>query len=155
MQVTPQFGDAPQRTLFDLLGPEKLAQVVERFYSQVPHDPDLAPIFPEDLSETAKKQLFFLTQFFGGPPLFSQVYGSPMLRARHLPHEITPTRARAWVALMAKTMEEVGVEPALREVLMDRLARVAVHMVNTPDPPSDGPATGPEAPEGAKQAAGT
>lgn len=154
MQVTPQFGDAPQQTLFDLLGPEKLAQVVERFYSQVPHDPDLAPIFPDDLSETAQKQLFFLTQFFGGPPLFSQVYGSPMLRARHLPHEITPTRARAWVALMAKTMEEVGVEPSLRAVLMDRLARVAVHMVNTPDQPPDEEEPQPEGSDSAKKAAG-
>ena len=43
-------------------------QIIDAFYRRVKIHPDLAPIFPEDLTETARKQKQFLTQFLGGPP---------------------------------------------------------------------------------------
>ncbi|MCL6594247.1 MAG: globin, partial [Alicyclobacillus sp.] len=93
--------------------------------------PDLAPLFPEDLSEVRHKQHLFLTQFFGGPPLFSQAYGAPMLRARHLKVRIAPRHARAWLRRMNEAMQEAGIPGPLHEVMFDRLTRAAWHMVNS------------------------
>jgi hemoglobin len=124
----------PAGSLYDRIGPEALAALVTRFYARVALDPDLAPIFPADLSLTAEKQLAFLTGFLGGPPLYHQRFGHPRLRARHLPHPITPTRGRAWLACMNAALRATPeiAEADARE-LYAALARVAAHMVNTPE----------------------
>lgn len=64
---------------YEAIGGEKIIeQLVEKFYKKVKQHSDLSPIFPEDLTETTRKQKQFLTQFFGGPPLFSEEHGHPM-----------------------------------------------------------------------------
>jgi hemoglobin len=120
-------------TPYDAIGDEKLSQLVDAFYRRVASHPDLIPIFPDDLSEVARKQKQFLTQFLGGPPLYTQEHGHPMMRARHLPHEITPKRAKAWLSCMSAAMDEVKLENPIREYFFSRLVLTANHMVNTPD----------------------
>ncbi|KPC98750.1 Group 2 truncated hemoglobin YjbI [Geobacillus sp. BCO2] len=87
------------QTLYEAIGGEEtVTKLVEAFYRRVAAHPDLRPIFPDDLTETARKQKQFLTQYLGGPPLYTAEHGHPMLRARHLRFEITPKRAEAWLA---------------------------------------------------------
>lgn len=114
-------------------GAEMIHHLVEEFYDRVALHPDLKPIFPDDLTETARKQKQFLTQFLGGPRLYSEEHGHPMLRARHLPFPITPRRAKAWLSCMKEAMEEVNFPEPWREQIFDRLTKVAHHMVNTED----------------------
>lgn len=129
-----QFDGDYADSLYERLGgAEGLARIIHEFYSRVHDDPLLSPIFPKDLFETERKQFAFLSQFFGGPPLFASLYGPPRLRARHLPFEITHTRAVAWLRLMDKAMDAASVESELKRILMERLTRVAFHMVNTPE----------------------
>ncbi len=120
-------------------GAETVARLVDAFYRRVVEDPDLRPIFPADIGPVRDKQYLFLTQFLGGPPLYSQQYGPPRLRWRHLPHPITPRRARAWLACMAAAMDEVGLHGPVREFIWQRLSAVAEHMINTPDTPEPAP----------------
>lgn len=123
-----------QVTPYELMGgAETVGRLVEAFYRRVGAHPDLAPIFPPDLTHTAEKQYKFLTQFFGGPALYSQDHGAPMLRARHQPFPITPGRARAWLACMQGAMDEVGLDGPVREFMWMRLQQTAAHMVNTPE----------------------
>lgn len=135
MQIGHGDGGVSQgKTPFELIGGgPTVARLVEAFYRRVADHPDLAPIFPDDLRPVAEKQLAFLTQFFGGPPLFSSHYGPPRLRARHLPHPITPKRAAAWLACMAEAMDEAEITGEIREFLYRRLEQTAYHMVNQPD----------------------
>lgn len=127
-------GGKPQGNPYEAIGGEEtVARLVDAFYKRVAKHPELAPIFPEDLTETRRKQYAFLTQFFGGPPLFSAQYGPPMLRRRHLPHPITPKRAEAWIGCMAEAMDEVGIEGPMRDFLFSRLTITARHMVNIPE----------------------
>ena len=49
-----------QVTPYDAIGEEKLSELVDAFYSYVAKHPDLIPIFPDDLSEVARKQNSFL-----------------------------------------------------------------------------------------------
>ena len=120
-----------QVTVFDALGgTETIRQLVDAFYPKVAEDPDLRPLFPDDFTEIQEKQYQFLTQFFGGPPLYSQVHGAPMLRARHTPFEITPKRVQAWLRCMSEAIDEVGIDGGLREFMFERLTLTAHHMVN-------------------------
>ncbi|WP_028402590.1 globin [Ectobacillus panaciterrae] len=114
-------------------GEEGIAALVDTFYSYVSQHPDLAPIFPKDLTETARKQKQFLTQYFGGPALYTEEHGHPMLRARHLPFAITPKRKNAWLSCMEQAMDDTGIDGPLREFIWERLRLTAEHMMNTPD----------------------
>ncbi|MBM4764254.1 globin [Bacillus sp. B15-48] len=118
---------------FEAIGEGMLYQLVDAFYRRVAQHPDLAPIFPDDLSETARKQKQFFTQYLGGPPLYTQEHGHPMLRARHLQFEITPTRGDAWLSCMKEAMDEVGLSGPIREDFYARLVFTAQHMINTPE----------------------
>ena len=60
------------QTPFDLIGEKTLHQLIDAFYRRVAIHPDLIPIFPEDLTETARKQKQFMTQFLGGPALYQR-----------------------------------------------------------------------------------
>ncbi|WP_186575732.1 globin domain-containing protein [Aquibacillus kalidii] len=121
-------------SIFEAIGgQEKIAELVDTFYSKVATHPDLIPIFPDDLTETARKQKQFLTQFFGGPPLYIEEHGHPMLRRRHLEFPITPSRKDAWLECMEKALDKVEIEEPYRSAMFERLTLTAEHMMNTPE----------------------
>lgn len=107
-----------------------IENLVEAFYKRVAKHPELRPIFPDDLTETARKQKQFLTQLLGGPPLYLEEHGHPMLRARHMRFPITPVRASAWLSCMKGAMEEINLEEPWREAIINRLTVIALNMVN-------------------------
>jgi hemoglobin len=126
-------------TPYEAIGGEKtISKLVEAFYKRVAQHPDLAPIFPKDLTETIRKQKQFLTQYLGGPNLYTQEHGHPMLRARHLQFEVTPKRAKAWLHCMHEAMDEIGLEGPVRTEFFRRLVLTAQHMINTPDDSVEG-----------------
>lgn len=115
---------------FDEIGAEKLSELVDAFYGNVAKHPKLKPIFPNDLTETARKQKQFLTQYLGGPNLYTEEHGHPMMKMRHNPFPITPERAEAWLACMSDAMDKVGLEGKFRDNFYRRLVLTANHMVN-------------------------
>lgn len=121
------------QTIYQQLGEsDGLRSIIETFYGNVVREPLLAPLFPEDMGPVMEKQQQFLTQFFGGPPLFSEQHGHPMMRARHMRFPVTNERADAWLACMNASLQENGVEDELREFVIARLKGPAYHFVNTP-----------------------
>lgn len=119
-------------TLYDWIGGEStVRQIVEAFYPKVQANPKIGPLFPEDITPVMEKQFMFLSQFFGGPPLFSTEHGHPMMRARHMPFEITTERADAWLGCMKEALAEVGLEPEKQAVVLERLKGPAYHFVNS------------------------
>ncbi|BCJ87037.1 globin domain-containing protein [Effusibacillus dendaii] len=112
-------------------GAATIRKLVKAFYARVRKHPDLAPIFPGDWAETERKQYLFLTQFLGGPSLYSQEFGHPMLRARHLKFPVTPKRAEAWLSCMQSAMDDIQLKGDIREFIWQRLVQTAHHMVNT------------------------
>ncbi|WP_028782072.1 globin [Thalassobacillus devorans] len=121
-------------TIYEAIGGQQAVfKLVDAFYARVGSHPDLIPIFPDDLTETARKQKQFLTQFFGGPALYTEEHGHPMLRARHLPFPITPARRDAWLDCMAAALKEANIEEPYRTAIFERLTMTANHMMNTPE----------------------
>lgn len=115
------------------IGEEKLHKMIDIFYDYVKHDNRINHLFPEDLTETAYKQKLFQTQFLGGPNLYNEKYGHPMLRARHMPFIITPAAGEAWLENMNQAILDVGIDDELREYLMARYTLTAKHMINSED----------------------
>jgi hemoglobin len=118
-------------------GAETIRKLVKAFYARVRKDPDLAPIFPGNWAETERKQYLFLTQFLGGPHLYNQEFGHPMLRARHMPFPVTQRRAKAWLSCMSHAMDDVGLAGEIRDYIWQTLAQTAHHMINAREEESE------------------
>jgi hemoglobin len=118
-------------SLYDQIGAAKLRELVQTFYPLVKAEPLLTDLFPENLSETMNKQEAFLTGFLGGPPLYHQTYGHPMLRGRHMKFRITTERAQAWFECFSQAANAIDLEPEVRSELLEAVGRVAAAMVNS------------------------
>jgi hemoglobin len=66
----------------------------------------------------------------GGPQLYVEQYGHPMLRRRHLPFSIAANERDQWLLCMNQALSEVVEDVALRQELSAAFAKVAEHMRN-------------------------
>ncbi|WP_379130890.1 globin [Paenibacillus sp. sgz500958] len=124
----------PNQSIYESLGgAEGLHHLVEVFYKKVQLHPSLGPLFPPDITPVLEKQYQFLSQFFGGPSLYSDLHGHPMMRARHMHVPVTPKLAEEWLGCMKEALEDIAVEEPLRSLVLSRLAGPAHHFVNSPD----------------------
>lgn len=112
--------DAP--TPYALLGGDTaVRRLVDRFYDlmdTVPEYHGIRKLHPRDLAGSRDKLHMFLSGWLGGPALYVEKFGHPMLRARHLPFSIGVEERDAWLACMLQAMEDTGVEKSLRENLL-------------------------------------
>jgi hemoglobin len=124
----------PAETPYALLGGEsKLRELVDRFYNLMDSEPAFAGIrklHPADLANSRDKRFMFLSGWMGGPGLYAERFGHPMLRARHLPFAIGAAERDAWMACMIRAMEETGVEDRLRAALAQAFSGTADWMRN-------------------------
>lgn len=121
-------------TPYQILGGDAgLRRLVNRFYllmDEVPEYHGIRKLHPADLSGSAEKLHLFLSGWLGGPPLYVEKYGHPMLRARHLPFPIGIAERDAWLACMLQAMEDCGIEDALRTALLKAFFGTADWMRN-------------------------
>lgn len=118
-------------TLFDKVGQERLYAIVHSFYSKVYQSPVISHLFVGDREIIEKKQKMFLTQFLGGPKLYSDEYGHPRMRMRHLPFAIDNAAKDEWLKLMRASIYEHIKEEDLAETLYNCFPKVAQHMRNS------------------------
>ena len=114
-------------------GEEKLRQLVDRFYDLMDETPEcygIRKLHPQDLSGSREKLFMFLSGWMGGPPLYVEAYGHPMLRARHLPFAIGNAERDQWMGCMLRALQDVGIEERLVKELGEAFAKTADHMRN-------------------------
>ncbi len=116
-------------------GAEGIRALVDRFYDLMDSAPEAAGIralHPPTLDMARTKLYCFLVGWTGGPPLYVQRYGHPMLRARHLPFPIGEAERDAWTWCMGRALDEQEMPQELRDHLKERFRAVADHMRNLP-----------------------
>ncbi len=120
------------QSLYERIGGDAaLRQLTDKFYDLVFGHELISRLFQSDKELIKEKQRLFLTQFLGGPQLYSEEYGHPMMRARHMPHTITEDDAVAWLQCMASAVGELPISKDLKDELFDRFPRTAFFMVNS------------------------
>lgn len=124
-------------TFYEVVGGEEgLRRLVKRFYEIMDSEPRAAGIramHKPDLSEANEKLFLFLSGWMGGPPLYVEKYGHPMLRARHLPFPIGKSERDQWVYCIVRAMHDVGLEEKAMLQLGNALWGVADFMRNQPE----------------------
>lgn len=121
-------------TPYELLGGDaKVRELVTRFYDLMDAEPGFAGIrrlHKPDLSAAREKLHLFLSGWLGGPQLYTERFGHPMLRARHLRFSIGLRERDQWLACMGRAMRDAGVAESLRAQLAQAFFRTADHLRN-------------------------
>ncbi len=119
---------------YDLIGGEPVVRaLVDRFYDLMDLEPDYAALraaHGSDLSGARDKLFMFLSGWLGGPPLYTEQYGHPRLRMRHMPFSIGVLERDQWVACMDQAMGDLGIEPQMRARLRASFMQTADWMRN-------------------------
>jgi hemoglobin len=118
--------------VYPVLGDAGFRSLVEAFYRRVEADPLLRPIFPPDLAHGREAQYLFLRQYFGGPAEYSERYGHPRLRQRHMPFTITREARDAWLGHMLAAIAEVQIPESQASILREYFTRFSLDMINHP-----------------------
>lgn len=122
-----------QKTAYERLGAENLKLLVERFYDLVFSHEQISHLFKTDKEVIKEKQRMFLTQFLGGPSLYSDKFGHPQMRARHMPHPIHQDDAVAWLSCMSQAITSLPISEDFKDELFKRFVPTAMFMVNKED----------------------
>lgn len=119
-------------TLYQKLGEEQIRTLVKRFYDIMDTEPQAADIraFHKDLDSSREKLFTFLVGRFGGPPLYTDQYGHPMLRAKHAPFPIGDSERDQWIMCMQRAINECIDDHDLIPVMQSFFKMVADSMRN-------------------------
>lgn len=125
---------AQRAAAFEALGGEAMVQaLVERFYDLMELDAAysaLRAVHGPDLTQARQKLSWFLCGWLGGPQHYTERFGHPRLRMRHMPYTIGILERDQWLACMDQAMVEVGMAEALRLRLRDSFFQTADWMRN-------------------------
>lgn len=122
--------ESSTKTLYEILGEDKISQLVDAFYERVYSHELLIPLFTNNIDEVKDKQFCFLCQFLGGPSYYNEKYGPPRMRMRHLPHPIDNEKKDAWLKCMKGAINTLDIDTSLAKALYNCFPKLASHMVN-------------------------
>ncbi len=94
----------PSREIYAAMGEEQIDRMLEDFYRELEQS-SLRGMFPPDMVAASRKSAAFFVGLLGGPPLYQQRYGSPMLRARHIPFPIDEAARQEWLACFNRILD--------------------------------------------------
>lgn len=121
-------------TLYEAIGGDATVRALtHRFYELMDTLPEAArcrAIHPADLRESEEKLYDYLTGYLGGPPIYMQKRGHPMLRRRHMVTEIGPEERDEWFLCFRQALDETVHHEKLREIIWAPIEKLGYHMQN-------------------------
>ncbi|KQR69201.1 globin domain-containing protein [Rhizobium sp. Leaf341] len=126
--------DARSTTLYDAIGGDATVRMLtRRFYEIMDSAPEAAAcraVHPPSLAGSEAKLYDYLTGWLGGPPLYTDKHGHPMLRRRHFGASIGAEEVEGWLFCFNTALDETVVHPELRRIILEPVTRLAHHMQN-------------------------
>lgn len=123
-----------EQTAFERVGgEERVRALVDRFYDLMDLEPayaELRALHPSTLEGSRDKLFWFLCGWLGGPQHYTDRFGHPMLRARHLPFTIGIRERDQWMHCMEQAMAQVGLDPEVAQRLSGSFFQTADWMRN-------------------------
>ncbi|MCE1238257.1 MAG: group II truncated hemoglobin [Hyphomicrobiales bacterium] len=124
----------PAPSLYERIGGEEgVRRFTRRFYAVMDSAPEAAAcraIHPESLDDSEQKLFEFLSGWLGGPQLFVEKRGAPMLRARHLHAPIGEDEMKGWILCFRWALVDTVADPELRAAILPQIEMLAQHMRN-------------------------
>ncbi|MBL1262291.1 group II truncated hemoglobin [Methylomicrobium sp. RS1] len=114
-------------------GEQAIRSLVDRFYFYMdilPEAQGIRAMHQPNLASAKDKLFKFMSGWLGGPNLYIEEFGHPMLRARHFPFAIGEAERDQWMLCMNKALAEMTLDPQLRTNMQEALQHLATHMIN-------------------------
>jgi hemoglobin len=115
-------------------GHDVIVRLVDAFYramDRLPEATTIRAMHAPDLGHTKAVLVNYLSEWTGGPRLYTPQRGAPMLRRRHQPFDIDTSARDAWMLCMRTALAEVVADEALRAELDAAFQKVANAVRNT------------------------
>lgn len=129
------------QTMYDRMGgAAAIDRLVEAFYARMDHLAEaqgIRAMHAPDLSETKRVLKRYLSEWTGGPKLYSPEKGHPRLRQRHMHMPIGNGERDAWLLCMRGALDETVADVQARDELFGAMAKLADWMRNTAGNPHD------------------
>ncbi len=101
--------ERPHPAIYTAMGQENIFRMMADFYDELEQS-DIRFMFPKDMAAASEKSAAFFVGLLGGPPLYQQLYGSPMMRARHMPFPIDDAARQVWLACFETVLADAPVQ---------------------------------------------
>ena len=105
----PPQGPGPNPAIYRVMGEANVFKMMSDLYKEIEKS-EIRGLFPPDMEEASKKSALFFVTLLGGPPLYAQKFGSPRMRARHIPFEIDEDARQVWLGCFERTLEGADVK---------------------------------------------
>ncbi|MGB1251478.1 MAG: hypothetical protein ACPG8W_12735 [Candidatus Promineifilaceae bacterium] len=123
----------PSRLIFARMGEANIRAMLRDFYLELEQS-EIRAMFPKDVVKASEKSADFFIGMLGGPPLYHQRHGNPMMRARHMPFAINANARQIWLdcfeTVLADAEEKYDFPPEYLPGFHAFLAGFSVWMVN-------------------------
>ncbi|MGB8364315.1 MAG: group II truncated hemoglobin [Rhizomicrobium sp.] len=133
--------DTIQITMFERIGGARVVdRLVEAFYRNMDRLPQAAGIramHALDLEPTKQVLKRYLTEWTGGPKLYSVEKGHPRLRQRHMGFPIGEAERDAWLSCMQAALDDTINDQNARQEIYTALHKLADWMRNQEGNPHD------------------
>lgn len=127
--------ERPNPAIFEAMGQDAIFRMIDDFYALLAES-EIAFMFPEDMQTASAKSGAFFVGLLGGPPLYHQRHGSPMLRARHMPFPIDMHARDVWLACFMQVLKDAparyGFPAEHLPGFIEFLDKFSVWMINSP-----------------------
>ena len=121
-------------TPYERMGGEAgIRRLTHRFYALMDTLPEAAAgraVHPPTLANAEQRLFEYLSGWLGGPSLYIERHGRPMLRRRHLRAAIGAEEVRGWLLCFHRAWDEQTTDAALGEDVLPRIEKLAHHMQN-------------------------
>ena len=125
------------KTPYERIGGEqavrKLCQTFYTIMCDTTQTQLIRAMHPNNIQISEEKIYLFLTGWLGGPPLYTDLYGHPRLRARHLPFSIGIEERDQWLYCMAQALKTMAIDELFAQQLMSSFVQTADFMRNQSD----------------------
>lgn len=101
--IDPSRIAGPSREIYAAMGEANIFAMLADFYAELAQS-SIRHLFPSDMRAASEKSAAFFVGLLGGPPLYQQRYGAPMMRARHLPFPINEAGRQEWLACFERVL---------------------------------------------------
>ncbi|HUX42429.1 MAG TPA: hypothetical protein VMV83_14770 [Rectinemataceae bacterium] len=130
----------PHAAIFETLGVAGVQRLIRAFYTEIGRS-SIAHLFPQDpeeLMKAADNNALFWVTMVGGPPLYEEKHGKPMMRQRHFRFPVTGEARAVWLAcwepVLAEAPRSLGFPAEHIEGFRAWITTFSAYIVNTKSP---------------------
>ena len=101
--IRPNEIQPPSREIYEHMGQANIFLMMSDFYKVLAQS-EIRGLFPPNMQKASEKSATFFVGLLGGPPLYQQKYGQPMMRGRHTPFRIDEKARQVWLGCFEQVL---------------------------------------------------